>query len=316
MCSQLNFKQNGSVPGRWFAVRPNSVLLGILCLSLIGKGRALADKVVIKAGTSVAVEVMENLNSKLNSTGETVHLRVVEDVKVGNVVVIPKGSSATGKIGETKASQSVGRGGEIEFYVLQVSAIDGQPVSIDKDTLGSEGRQRTGATVGYTLLFGIPGLLAKGRQGVVLRGTQYDVTVKHDTEVDTSAPVAQPALKPANVELSGKFPDKQVVKFAKGKVKEELVAKITVKPEIQGEVQTASSSLEVVKMGDYILPKPIQPEKVELEAAKNTLKVTFDWWEIIRFSAPETTPITVQLKLASGKVAQATLQLESEWKLK
>ncbi|MBI2191758.1 MAG: hypothetical protein HYU36_07225 [Planctomycetes bacterium] len=299
------------IAGRW----ASRAVLGLLFLAA-ETAPLWAEKVVLKAGTSIPVEIVENLNSKLNSPGETVHLRVIEDVRVGQALVIPKGFPATGKVGETKASQSVGRGGEIEFYVTHVKAIDGQQVATDKDNLGSEGRQRTGATVGYTLLLGIPGLLAKGRQGFVLRGTQYDVAVKQDTEVDLDRPVSETPLKAADYSVTGKFTDKQVVKFAKGKSKEELEAKIMLSPEVQGQVQGLPGCVEVLQVGDFLLPKPLPALKGGIDAGKNLLKLSFDWWEVIRYGTPNATPVTVQIKLASGKTARAVLNLESEWKLK
>ena len=50
-----------------------------------------AETVTLVGGTTVPVELTENINSRYNSTGELVYLRVTEDIKVGDKVAIPKG---------------------------------------------------------------------------------------------------------------------------------------------------------------------------------------------------------------------------------
>ncbi len=92
---------------------------------------------------------------------------------------------------------------------------------------------------------------------------------------------------------------------------------ITLTPDITSLVQQKPSAIEIVEILDYVLRKPIKSIKVVINLKKNNfISATFSWWSIVKHAQPGYTPMTVQLKLSDGRLAQAEATLETEWKLK
>ena len=92
---------------------------------------------------------------------------------------------------------------------------------------------------------------------------------------------------------------------------------ITLTPDIMLLVQQDPSAVKIVEILDYVLHKPIKSIKVVLNPKKNNfMSATFSWWSIVKHAQPGYTPMTVQLELSDGRLAQAQATLETQWKLK
>jgi hypothetical protein len=189
-------------------------------------------------------------------------------------------------------------------------------VPLEKDNFGAKGRTRTGATIGHVIVWGPLGLFAKGRAGYVLRGLEYEATVAQDRTINTEKAKLLPSVKEAAFHTSAKFGAVSTVKFSKGKRGKDIVLEVALTPEIASLVREDPSAVEIVEVLNDVLHKPIHPIVVEVDPANSLLKATFDWWSIIKYSLPEQTPMTVQLTLSDGQLAQALATLESKWKLK
>jgi len=274
--------------------------------------------VILTRGTLVSVELTENINANINAVGETVNLKVAIDVVVDGEVVVPKGALVTARVGLAQKRKSLGKAGELQFFPVRVQTIDGQWVPLEKDNFGAKGRTRTGATIGHVIVWGPLGLLAKGRAGFVLRGTQYEVIVERDAVIDTGKRKPLASLRNADFQTTARFRAvTQKIKFSKGKSGRDFVLDITLTPDITLLVQQKPSAIEIVEILDYVLHKPIKPIKVVLNPKKNNfISATFSWWSIVKHAQPGYTPMTVQLKLSDGRLAQAQATLDSEWKLK
>jgi hypothetical protein len=268
--------------------------------------------VVLEGGTVVPVELTENINSKYNTTGALVYLRVTEDIKVGNKVAIPKGALVKAKIGDIAKRGMMGKAGGLTFHPVAVAALDGQWVSVDREDFGAHGG---GASVGGIVGMG---LFAKGAAGYVLRGTEYEVTVRRDAVIDTGKRKPLAALRKADFQTAAKFQVvKKKIKFARGKPGMDFVLDITLTQDITALVQQKPSAVRIVEILDHVLRKPIKPINVVIDPKKdNFLSATFDWWSLVKYAQPGKTPMTVQLELADGRLAQAQATLETEWKLK
>jgi hypothetical protein len=77
----------------------------------------------------------------------------------------------------------VGQSGSMSFGVNLLPAVDGSMVGVDAD-LTSKGRSRAGATVAWTIFWGIPGLITKGVNPYLERGTEVSATVLGDSLID------------------------------------------------------------------------------------------------------------------------------------
>ena len=271
--------------------------------------------VTLVRGTLVPVELIENINTKYSNARELVYLSVTADVRVGDNVAIPTGALVKAKIGDIiKKRGTFGRAGDLSFHPVAVAALDGQWISLAQEEFRTEGAGPS--TKG---ILGI-GILAKGAAAFVLRGTQYEVIVERDAVIDTAKSKSPASLRKADFQTTARFRRvTQPIKFARGDAGagKDFVLDITLTLGIRSLVQQDPSAVEVVEILDYVLHKPIKSIKVVLNPKKNNfISATFGWWSLVRHAQPGYTPMTVQLKLSDGRLAQAQATLDSEWKLK
>jgi hypothetical protein len=95
-------------------------------------------------GVPFKLVVSEEVNSSTHRQGDTFPLTVLEDVKVGNTVVIPRGTHATGEITWRTGKGAFGKSGKIEFLLSHLD-LDGKRVPIS-GTYRQEGEGNTVAT--------------------------------------------------------------------------------------------------------------------------------------------------------------------------
>ena len=81
---------------------------------------------VLRAGTEVPLRLEEGLdsNDKALRVGQQFRMSVVSDVRLGNSVVIPAGSPATGEITDLRRKGMWGKSGRINARVLSVRVGD------------------------------------------------------------------------------------------------------------------------------------------------------------------------------------------------
>lgn len=81
---------------------------------------------VLRAGTEVPLRLEESLdsNDKALREGQQIRMSVASDVRLGNLVVIPAGSPATGEITDLRRKGMWGKSGRINARVLNVRVGD------------------------------------------------------------------------------------------------------------------------------------------------------------------------------------------------
>ncbi len=103
------------------------ILLAVLTAGLIqakAQGFSAAQSESVQAffvpkGTPVKLRVIQPISSETATTGDRVSLEVTEDVKVGSIVVVPKGSKAEGFVSEVMPARIWGYG-SLSIYVSWV----------------------------------------------------------------------------------------------------------------------------------------------------------------------------------------------------
>ena len=67
----------------------------------------------ISDATAIRLALTEELSSATNQVDDPVRFEVTEDVRVGDVVVVPKGSTAVGHVVEVEPKRRLGRAGKL-----------------------------------------------------------------------------------------------------------------------------------------------------------------------------------------------------------
>jgi hypothetical protein len=181
-------------------------LIGILtagpCLRISAAAKAIQESqgsvtplsriVTIPSGTVVEIETAYRISSQEVRAGEAITFRVVNPVKVGDVIVIAAGSVATGRIIKASRGGHFGRAGRLAWTMETVTAIDGSRIPIQAagrvvgDSKGAKVATQmaiTGALLGpfapVALMFGFK----RGENAYLAQGRRYEVIVMKDTTI-------------------------------------------------------------------------------------------------------------------------------------
>jgi hypothetical protein len=159
-------------------------LLTLLVCALPAIAHAQAAR--LQAGTHVTLQLAQHITSGQTTAGAPVWFRVKDDLKVGDGILVSKGTLVRGQMTASSQRGSIGSSGSMNFGVRFVPAVDGQNVRVIA-SLGSMGRDRGNALVGWTLMWGWFGLMTKGVDAYALRGSEMDAEVLSDKVIQIPA---------------------------------------------------------------------------------------------------------------------------------
>ena len=140
-----------------------------------------AEKSLLKEGTEVNLKFSEALSSKTAAEDDRVNFELVDDLKVGDVIVAKAGTKAVGSVTHVKKSGMMGKGGELNVR-LEYLKVGDTRVRL-RANKGKEGEDKVGATVALTILFGPLGLLKHGKNVEVKAGAPLKSFVDEDIQL-------------------------------------------------------------------------------------------------------------------------------------
>lgn len=155
---------------------------------------------VLNAGTPITLAVSEEVNSSTHKEGDEFRLTVLNDVTVGQTVVIPRGTPATAEITWRTGKGAFGKSGKMEFELRSIY-LDGTQVPLT-GSFRQEGEGNTVAT-------GV-GVIAIGVFAGFITGKRARLPVGREL----MAQVAQNVLFGADGRLSSAYDSAAAVKLA------------------------------------------------------------------------------------------------------
>jgi len=141
-------------------------------------------------GTPIQLRLSRNLSSAGDKTGDRVDFEIVDDVKVKDTVVIPKGGIAWGTVTEAQRHRRMGRAGKISVKIEQVRLADGEkiPLRAVREAKGSgrQGLMTTGMIATGILFFPAAPLFLfmQGKDITIPKGTAVTAYIDGDTALD------------------------------------------------------------------------------------------------------------------------------------
>ena len=90
----------------------------------------LSESKTLEDGTPVKLRLAENLTSARATTQQSVAFEVLEQVRVGDLTVIPKGSAAWGTVTAADRGKHMGQAGKVDINLDAVRLADGEKVSL------------------------------------------------------------------------------------------------------------------------------------------------------------------------------------------
>ncbi len=242
-----------------------------------------AEPVRLPAGMSVPLELQHHINSGFTPTGSPIYFRVAKDVMIEGQTLIAKDTLVKGRMEQAAERRMVGKSGSMALGVDSVQAIDGTSVPVEAD-LEKQGRSRSGATVAWTLFWGLPGLVTRGVNPYLEKGSKLLATVKSDQSIDpaNAIPAAQkPELGPPAQVTKHVWDNNRantVKKFdIERKTTMKTVAFTIVLPEGYTNHDASLASLQLLEVEGVPVPEETRATSVEKGAA------VFDGWAIARY---------------------------------
>lgn len=131
--------------------------------SVYGDQHYEMKSVELPADTVFKISLNDDVSSKTNEVGDPVTFTVEEDVLVGDVLVLPRGSQGSGVVTKVTRPKSFGRSGALDISFDQVFSVDDDAIPT---VLGPEAKEKLkmeAAAVGASTI----GALALGPIGLV-----------------------------------------------------------------------------------------------------------------------------------------------------
>jgi hypothetical protein len=161
-------------------------------------------KPVLEDGTPVKLRLTRNVSSADARVGDTVDFEVLAEVRVGDLLVVPKGGVAWASITEAQAKRRMARGGKLGVNIDSVRLIDGEKVAL-RAVREAKGGGHTGAMtaamVGTAIVF-FPAaplfLFMHGKDITIPKGTEITAYISGNVPLDLAkfAPPKMPEVVP------------------------------------------------------------------------------------------------------------------------
>ncbi|MGB7555711.1 MAG: PEGA domain-containing protein [Candidatus Korobacteraceae bacterium] len=157
-----------------------------------------SSKFVLDDGTPIKLRLDRNLSSADAKTGDNIDFEVLEEVKVNDVIVIPKGNIAIGTVTDAEHKRRMARGGKLDIEIDYVKLADGEKAAIRavKETKGGgHTGAMTGAIVATSLVVWPAApffLFMHGKDTTIPKGTEITAYVNGNMPLDPAkfVPVA------------------------------------------------------------------------------------------------------------------------------
>jgi len=279
--------------------------LGTLLLVAASVPAVHAAPLLLAAGTPVQLQLQHHVTSAYISAGSPIYFRVTYDVGLDGRTLIAAGTLVTGEMVDATNRGMVGRSGTMVLSVRFVPAVDGSLVPVDMD-LVKQGRSRAGATLGWTILWGVPGLITRGVNPYLERGSMVHSTVLADVAIDPDQGQPQEGTAADTVHLEAiadlhierhkfSFSTPEPFKFDIERSNDLGTLSFFV-PAPLGitDPEPLLRSVELVAVDGAPVPVPIR----SIEADATSFK--FHTWSILQFCRDGRTRLTFRARVANG----------------
>jgi hypothetical protein len=156
------------------------------------ESKPTANNITLLDGTPVKMRIGRTVSSKDAKIGETVDFEVLEDIKIGEKIVIARGAVALATVTNAKPKGRLGKGGKLDINIDSVRLVNGEKIALRavKQTKGGgKTGVMTGAIVASSILF-FPAapffLFMKGKDISIPKGTEITGYINGDIPIDSN----------------------------------------------------------------------------------------------------------------------------------
>lgn len=149
---------------------------------------------ILRTGTKVSLKMAEGLTTKGKKlrVGQRFQLEVAEDVRLGDVTVIPAGTPATGEVTDVRNKGMWGKSGRIGAQLLYMR-VNGRQIRLSGQ-LDDKGVTGTAGVVGAIVFVPIAGFLMTGTSAEIPLGAPVNGFLDEDVPFVIGAAAASAPL--------------------------------------------------------------------------------------------------------------------------
>jgi hypothetical protein len=188
-CRQVSVTAKVGVPVAATAVTPDAVPAAA---AEAPKDAVTPRGFLLEDATPVHLVLSENLSSASAVTGQTVEFEVVDDIVVGDLLVIPHGATAWATVTDAEHKKHLGRAGKLDLNIDKVRLADGEKALL-RGVKNTQGGGHTGAMTGAIVATSLvlwPAapffLFMHGKDITIPKGTQITAFVQGDVRLDAN----------------------------------------------------------------------------------------------------------------------------------
>jgi hypothetical protein len=143
-------------------------------------------EVTIPDGTELIAVLEEELSSGSATEGDPINFKLKDDLVVNGKVVIARDTLIKGTIANAQKAGRMGKGGKLGIRVESTTAVDGQKVRL-RASKGGEGGDKVGTVIALSVFFGLFGLLKRGKNAKIKKGTEIKTYTDESKVVKVTA---------------------------------------------------------------------------------------------------------------------------------
>ena len=144
----------------------------------------------LEDGTPIKIRITRTISSADAKVDEKVDFEVLEETKIGEVLVIPRGGIAWGTVTEAQPKRRMARGGKLNVNIDSVRLVTGEKVAlraVKEVKGGGHTGAMTGAIVATSIVF-FPAapffLFMHGKDITIPKGTEITAYINGDAPLD------------------------------------------------------------------------------------------------------------------------------------
>jgi hypothetical protein len=163
------------------------VILSTLLLAVQSAAQN-AGPLVLDDGTPIRLRSTDSISSADAHVDDRVNFEVVDDIKVGDVVIVRHGTAAIGTVSQAQPKRRMGKGGKLNVNIDFTKTVTGEKVALRgvKDVQGGgHTGAMTGAMIGTAIVFWPAAPLF-----LFMKGKDINVPKGHEFTVYSSGPVS------------------------------------------------------------------------------------------------------------------------------
>lgn len=151
--------------------------------------------IYIPKGTKFKVELVEDASSKNMKKHQPVEIKMVDNLIINGVIVIPKGTIGLGYVHEVQKAAGFGRKGVLRIAGYEIKTVNNIVVPLKKGLQG-QGSTDGGAVAVAAAVSLLGGFFMKGSNINYPAGTNFEVEVKNNVDLQATPENLQDVMNP------------------------------------------------------------------------------------------------------------------------